>query len=380
MHAIIKKVIREVPLLLQALIQAFSKDPDFGSITAGVKSGMKEQLVSGLSGSARQIMLAALHQEMDRPLLVVTHNMFSAQKMAEDLQEALSTDQVLIYPANELVAAEAAVSSPETLAQRIEVLVRCAQGFRGIVVIPFSGVRRYVPVPEVMANAQIQIKQGNTLQLDSFLLEMVTLGYERVERVESRGQMSVRGGIIDFYPMTSSIAYRVELFDDEIDSIRTFDPADQRSIERIEEITVLPCKELIADRERMEKAADTAALLLEQQLEKMTDRQAKLRLREEMHREIELLRQHVYFSEMYKYISPLYPEKKTIYDYMPEDTILVLDEPARLSETSKQLDRDESEWNLHLIQNGKTLPDLSLSADGDELLYERGFGLELWGD
>ena len=161
----------------------------------------------------------------------------------------------------------------------------------------FSGVRRYVPLPEVMANAHIQIKQGSTLQLDSFLLEMVTLGYERVERVESRGEMSVRGGIIDFYPVTSSIAYRVELFDDEIDSIRTFDPSDQRSIERIEEITVLPCKELIADRERMEKAADTAAILLEQQLEKMTDRQAKLRLREEMHREIELLRQHVYFQK-----------------------------------------------------------------------------------
>ncbi|MDR6721339.1 transcription-repair coupling factor [Paenibacillus amylolyticus] len=359
--------------MLQALIQAFSKDPDFGSITAGIKSGMKEQLVSGLSGSARQIMLAALHQEMNRPLLVVTHNMFSAQKIAEDLQEALSPDQVLIYPANELVAAEAAVSSPETLGQRIDVLVRCAQGFRGVVVIPFSGVRRYVPLPEVMANARILIKQGNTLQLDSFLLEMVKLGYERVERVESRGEMSVRGGIIDFYPVTSSIAYRVELFDDEIDSIRTFDPADQRSIERIEEITVLPCKELIADRERMEKAADAAALLLEQQLEKMTDRQAKLRLREEIHREIELLREHVYFSEMYKYISPLYPENKTIYDYMPEDTLLVLDEPARLSETSKQLDRDESEWNLHLMQNGKTLPDLPLSADGDELLYERPF-------
>ena len=63
--------------------------------------------------------------------------------------------------------------------------------------------------------------------------------------------------------MTSSIAYRVELFDDEIDSIRTFDPADQRSIERIDEVTVLPCKELIADRERMEKAADEAVVLLE---------------------------------------------------------------------------------------------------------------------
>lgn len=125
--------------MLQALIQAFSKDPDFGSITAGIKSGMKEQLVSGLSGSARQIMLAALHQEMNRPLLVVTHNMFSAQKIAEDLQEALSPDQVLIYPANELVAAEAAVSSPETLGQRIEVLVRCAKDSGALLLFLFPG-------------------------------------------------------------------------------------------------------------------------------------------------------------------------------------------------------------------------------------------------
>lgn len=118
--------------MLQGLIEDFSKDTDFQSVTCGIAAGMKEQLISGLSGSARQIMLAALHEETQRPLLVVTHNMFSAQKMADDLQEALSPEQVLLYPANELVAAEAAVSSPETLAQRIDVLTRCAQGFRGL--------------------------------------------------------------------------------------------------------------------------------------------------------------------------------------------------------------------------------------------------------
>ncbi|WP_039835473.1 hypothetical protein, partial [Paenibacillus sonchi] len=83
--------------MLQGIIEAFSKDPDFQSVTRGVAAGMKEQLISGLSGSARQIMLAALHEETGRPLLVVTHNMFSAQKMAEDLQEALSPDRVLLY-------------------------------------------------------------------------------------------------------------------------------------------------------------------------------------------------------------------------------------------------------------------------------------------
>lgn len=180
--------------MLQALIDVFSKDSDFKSITSGVHAGMREQLISGLSGSSRQILMAALHQDQQRPLLVVTHNMFSAQKIADDLQEALSSDQVLLYPANELVAAESAVSSPETLAQRIDVLVRCARGFRGIVVAPFSGVRRLLPAPEVMSDARIVLHDGGTLVLDAFLNRMIEMGYERVERVERRGEMSVRGG------------------------------------------------------------------------------------------------------------------------------------------------------------------------------------------
>ncbi|MBD7970889.1 transcription-repair coupling factor [Paenibacillus gallinarum] len=359
--------------MLQALIDAYSKDSDFESIASGVKSGMKEQLISGLTGSARQIMIAALHKQLDRPMLVVTHNMFAAQKVADDLQEALSADQVLLYPANELIAAEAAISSPETLAQRIDVLLKCAKGFRGIVVIPLSGARRYLPSPEIIANAEITLQQGGTLELESFLRGMVELGYERVERVETQGEMSVRGGIIDFFPVTSGLAYRVELFDDEIDSIRTFDPIDQRSIDKTDQVVITPCKELIANEAKMKQAADRAAILLEEQIEKTTDRQAKLRLRDEIHREIELLREHMYFPEIYKYVTELYPEKQTIYDYMPQDTVLIFDEPARLLETGKQLERDESEWSMHLLQNGKTLPQLTLSLDHEEVLYKRPF-------
>lgn len=359
--------------MLQALIQAFSRDADFSSMVAGVGAGMKEQLISGLSGSSRQVALAALYQETKRPLLVVTHNMFSAQKIYEDLQEALSADQVLLYPANELVAAEAAVSSPEMLAQRIEVLLQCSRGFRGIVVVPYSGVRRFIPTREVISQASVSIELGGTLQLEDFLARMIELGYERVERVESRGEMSIRGGIIDFYPLTTAMAYRVELFDDEVDSIRTFDPADQRSVDQIKQVTVTPCKEMIASRDRLERAAQAVGERLEQQLEKMSDRQAKNKLREEISREMELLREHVYFPEIYKYISLIYPENQSLYDYMPADTLLILDEPARLLETSRQLERDESEWNLHLFQNGKSLPELPLAMVGERVIYHRPF-------
>lgn len=358
---------------LKALINAFAADTDVQSVISGIRKGMREQMISGLAGSSRQVLIAALQEDVERPMLVVTHNMFSAQKIAEDLQECLSPENVLLYPANELVAAEAAISSPETLAQRMDVLIKLSKGFRGIVVVPFSGVRRYLPISSVMAEAQIEVNVGGSLPIDSFLRQMTALGYTRTDRVELRGEMSVRGGIVDFYPLTASQAYRIEWFGDDVDSIRAFDPADQRSSDRLDRYVVPPCQELLADGSRMEIAANHAQKLLDKQQGKMTDRTAKERLRSELGGEIEKLREHVYFPEIYKYISLLYPERQTILDYMPSDTLLILDEPTRLIETAKQLERDEAEWSMHLLQNGKSLPDLALARDTEEILHHRPF-------
>lgn len=358
---------------MKALVQAFAADPDVQSIITGVRKGMREQMVSGLAGSSRQVLVSALKEDLDRPLLVVTHNMYAAQKIAEDLQECFSTEDVLLYPANELVAAEASISSPETLAQRMDVLIRLSEGFRGIVVVPFSGVRRYLPVRGVMAEAKIEVSVGDVLQLETFLRQMSGIGYTRVDRVEGRGEMSVRGGIVDFYPLTTALAYRIEWFGDDVDSIRTFDPADQRSLDNVQTYLVPPCQELLADRKRFLSAAEHASSLLEQQLDKMTDRTAKERLRVEISGEIEKLREQVYFPEIYKYISLLYPERQTLLDYLPEDTLLVLDEPTRLIETARQLERDEVEWETHLLQNGKSLPGFVLARPSDEILYHRPF-------
>ena len=358
---------------MKALIEAFAADRDVQAIVSGFRKGMREQLVSGLAGSARQLLIAAAMRELDRPMLIVTHNMFAAQKIAEDLQELLSAEQVMLYPANELVAAEAAISSPETMSQRLDVLVSLSRGYRGIVVAPFSGIRRFLPERSVMAKANIELRVGDSLPPGTFQRRMIELGYERVDRVENPGEMSVRGGIADFYPLTAPHAFRVEWFDDEIDSIRTFDPEDQRSVDKVDAVTVPLCKEVPADERRMKNAAQHAAELLEKQLEKMSDRLARERLREEIGAELEKLRQMVYFPEIYKYIALLYPERQTLLDYMPEDSLLVLDEPTRLIETAKQLERDEAEWATHLLQNGKSLPGFTLARQSDEILFHRPF-------
>lgn len=357
---------------MQSLIRAFSEDREFLSIVAGVESGMREQLISGLAGSARQVFISALAGKLERPVFVVTHNMFSAQKMTEDLLECLPEEQVLLYPANELMVTETAVASPETLGQRIDALTRLSAGFRGVAVVPYAGLRRLLPPSSVFREAQFTIRVGEAVDLDALLLRMVELGYERVERVEAKGELSVRGGILDFYPLTSETPFRVELFDVEVDSIRSFDVADQRSIDKLSSVVVSPCKELIAERKRFQNAAQHAFDLLQEQLARMTDRQVKDRLKEEIGHEVERLRDHQFFTGLHKYVGLLYPERHTLMDYIPHDAILVIDEPGRLLETAKQLERDEAEWMTNLLQEGKSLPSFVMSKPYDSLLHRTG--------
>src|SRR5690606_24832104 len=153
---------------MKVLLDSFASEPDFRAVLQGLERGMKEQLVAGLSGSARQVMIASLHRELDRPVLVVTHNMYSAQKIADDLQECLPQDQVLLYPANELIAAEAAVSSPETSALRVDALLRLASGFRGVLVAPFAGVRRHLPERTALIGMTEELRVGQTVPMEAF--------------------------------------------------------------------------------------------------------------------------------------------------------------------------------------------------------------------
>lgn len=360
-------------LLLHALMQAVSEERDVESIVVGLRAGMKEQLISGLSGSARQVMMATFYKQLQRPLLIVTHNLFSAQKITADLQQCLTASDVMLYPANELVATESTLPSPEVVAQRIEVLTRCARGFRGIVVTPYTGVRRFLPAREVMAKVGFLLSVGDTCCLATFLEQLMLYGYERTDRVETRGEVSVRGGIVDIYPITALHPYRMEWFDDKINSLRIFDPYDQRSIEKLQQVTILPCKELIADQGRFVAAADAIFSRLEEQKVKILDRQAKEKLQQEIEQDIVRLRSTTYFNELHKYVALLYPEKHTLYDYMENDTLLIIDEPARVIETAKQLERDELEWNMHLLQNGKSLFEIPVSVSADEVLVQRPF-------
>jgi transcription-repair coupling factor (superfamily II helicase) len=353
---------------LQGLVEKFKQSAEFEAIVDSYKRGLNEQLASGLSNSARQVFYAALYQEMERPLVIVTHNMFQAQKVYDDISQLIPAEEVWLYPANEMVISEVSISSPETLSQRIEVLNALSAGKKGVLIVPYAGVRRSVVPVDEWKKAQYPIRIGSEIDLENFLEKMIAFGYERVEMVETRNEISIRGGIIDIFPVYMNHPVRIELFDTEVDSIRTFDISNQRSIENLQEIVIGPTREVFGGKAVFAEAAEKLERHMNQTLPKIKATQVKELIVEKVGWEIEQLRQGHLFTGIYKYISFLYSTQQTLIDYIKEKPIVVIDEPSRIVEAAAQMEKDEAEWKTTLLQEGEFLPDIDVSHPLEDII------------
>ncbi len=253
----------------------FNEQDDVQGIIAGVDEGLREQLVTGLSGSARTLFLASVYEKTKKPMLIVTHNLLQAQKLFDDLVRVIGEEEVFLYPVNELIGAEISVASPELKAQRIDVLNRLSNQPNGITVVPIAGIRKMVTPPTVWKRYQHTLKVGKEININDQLIQLVEMGYVRTEMITTPGEFSVRGGIIDIFPLTEENPYRVELFDTEIDSIRTFSLDDQRSIEKCKEITLGPATEIPLQKDQFDQLIEKLEIGLQDSLKKIKDEQCK---------------------------------------------------------------------------------------------------------
>lgn len=355
------------------LIHILKQDQDFQSTVAGVKAGLKEQMVAGLTGTARMLYVAALYQEVKRPILLICHNLNHAQKATEDLQEILPKEEVLLYPANELVTTEVAIAGQETLGEKIEVLTRLVEGFKGILVVPFSGMRKLFMPKKVFKDSFISLEVGQEQKIESLIEQIASVGYQRTDMVEKPGEFSVRGGIVDIFPVYFENPIRMEWFDDEVDSIRPFSVSDQRSFDKWKEIVIPPAQELFATPERLYQAGEKVEKLLAERLSVTKDSALKEKLNQSIGYEIEQLKNNTTFTGIYKYISLIYQDCQSLLNYMPKDSLLVLDEPNRILESARQMEKEEGEWQIALLQQGEFLPKLKISLSFEEVIMNKEF-------
>ncbi|WP_409290931.1 transcription-repair coupling factor [Peribacillus sp. SCS-37] len=351
-------------------LQGLLKDnDDVQSLLSGLKEGLKEQMAAGLSGSSRSMLISSVYTERQKPVLVITHNLLQAQKLYDDLSAFLPEADLFLYPANELMAAELSVSSPELRAQRIEVLNHWSQNQGGIVIAPMAGVRKLLPPKDMWKKFQLSFQTGEDINLDETLSGLVSMGYARSEMVSSPGEFSLRGGILDIYPLTETNPIRIELFDTEVDSIRTFTIDTQRSQKKLKRVAIGPSTEALLQNESLERLIERLDSGLSSSLKKIKDSKAKEQMLQNIGHELELLRNGARPEHLFKYLSLAYENTASLLDYLPDDGMVFMDEITRIHEISETLEKEEAEWYTSLLGEGRIIHDVPLSHRLPELLY-----------
>ncbi|AXI07547.1 transcription-repair coupling factor [Oceanobacillus zhaokaii] len=348
---------------MKGINQFLQSKEDIQSIIHGITNGMKEQLVAGLSGSARSLLVSVINESINKPILLVTHQLVQAQQLYDDLSEFMDEKNVYLYPVNELIASEIAIASPELRSQRIESLMEWSKKQSGILIAPVAALKRILPQPAYWDKYQLLFKVGEDIEIDTYLASLVDMGYERSTMVTTPGEFSKRGGIIDIYPITEEHPIRIELFDEEIDSIRFFDAETQRSLTKKEEVMVGPATELLLTQEDILTASERIEEALAETLKKVKTASVKEELVGAMEQDISRLRNLERFQEMYRYIGFYYNEPASLLDYLPEDGVIILDEMSRIQETASNLDAEEAEWYSNLLESGKMVQNSRFSFD-----------------
>lgn len=290
--------------------------------------------------------------------LIVTYNDLKAKEIYEDYK--LYSKNVWLYPAKDVIFYSADIRGNAIVKDRLTVLKQLIEGTEGTIITTIdAGLDRILPL-DYITNRVITIKTAQTIHLDSLRNELVHLGYERCGQVGGPGEFAIRGGIIDIFPLTEECPYRIELWDDEVDTIRIFDISSQRSIENVDEMSIYPAAEIILDDAVIQKGIDR----LDKETKEYVHALRSQMKTEEAHRIKQIVEEFKESLEAYNgsigidsYIKFFYENTVSIFDYFKqEDAVIFLDEPNRLIEKAEAVDLEFRESMIGRIEKGYILP------------------------
>ena len=205
------------------------------------------------NGSLTALSIAQAAQQSECPLLVIAANEQAAYRLEQELRFfATEHSQVLHFPDWETLPYDLLSPHQDIISERLALLYQLPRLQSGIVVVAADTLQQRLPPTDYINARSFLLKQGDKLDLAQLRRQLEAAGYSNVSEVRSHGEYAQRGGLLDLYPMGSESAFRVELFDDEIDSLRSIDPETQRSVERLSEIRILPAREFPLDQAGIE--------------------------------------------------------------------------------------------------------------------------------
>lgn len=311
----------------------------------------------GISDTQKAIVAALVCRHFEKPCLFITHNDLLARKIYEDIS-FFDADIAALMPSRELIFRRIDARSNEIMQNRLKAYDDVIDGKNSIICASIEALLHKAVSPELFASMSRELSLGDIVSIEEIKEYFIRAGYERIDMVEGKGQFSIRGGIIDFYSPIHQNAVRIELFDDEVDSIRYFDVLTQRSVSKAKKIRITPAREFIVAGEEFHTAAANLQAELSARLKAPGGERKKkgsdTKLKERISEDIEKLKQGIHFEGIEKY-TPYFPGKDfSLIDYL-QNCIIFIDEPNRVRQRCEAIGLEFQEHFNQLMEDGEVL-------------------------
>ena len=336
---------------------------EYGQIKERIKKNQGVLQVSGCIDSQKSHFIYCIGENYGQKL-ILTYSDLRAREIYENYR--FFDRNVLIYPARDLMFYNADIQSHQIGMQRMMVQKSLMEeeDITVIATLP-ACMERILPLAYVQEHV-LEFQNDSSLDLQKLSAQLVEMGYEKMPQVEAVGQFAIRGGIVDVFPLTEENPIRIELWGDEIDSIRSFDSLSQRSIENLDSIRIYPANEVLVSMEQASKAMEK--IRQEGKNQEAVFRQS-MRTEEAFHIKtlVGEIQEKLMDLQERKGLDNLVPYfyQKTVsfLDYLKEDAMIFLDEPNRISQEGSAVEKEFAESMENRLNKGYILPSQT------ELLY-----------
>jgi transcription-repair coupling factor (superfamily II helicase) len=334
-------------LNLSQLVKLISEMSDYGKLVAELRQS-KGTAKANVIDAARPYLIAAFYQTLKRPIVVITAHAESSRKLYEQINVWSRSEQVRLLPEPDALPYERLVSDSPTELERLRVLSALSNADKDktlpLIVAPATAFIQKTASYTDFATTFHTIKEGANYDPLALMKRWQSLGYVVESTVEIPGTMSKRGGIIDIFPPTSELPARLEFFGNTIESIRLYDPTNQRSVKKAASIIIAPATELLSP-------FSENGTKLEDLLKSMDFSNCSEETRQRFVKELnELYRGRKTVSK--EFYAPLF-NQDSLLSYLPENTLLIIDEPLSVQRTIEDFDNKAIEIRKSQQEQGE---------------------------
>ncbi len=337
------------------LFSQFQNTEKFKAIIENYNNN-KRQLIHGLNEEGMAYLCCNLNDYKIDKILIITSNEFKSKEINSHINAYTKNSDIFNH--RELILYNVDALSKEDIYKRVNTLYKIINEEKLIVSASVNSlISRVIPKEKFKKN-MLKLVYGSSYNLEDLIYRLVELGYERVDAIEGKGQFSIRGGIIDIFSLSENNPYRIEFFDDEIDSIRTIDIKTQRSIKNERELLVLPCSDVFFNKEELSSIKKELEKDYQKSIKKLN---ATASLDEKIKNNFNSLYESyinkIETDSSFNNIDLLLPyanfEFDSMLDYFDENTLVILFEPDKVYEEFKVLSDSFNVSYTQLYEKGE---------------------------